>query len=188
MSDICFDIIRRANSTAYQYGDLVAPATPNGHVYECTTAGTSDSSPPTFNTGAGSATTDGSVVWTERNPSGITVTLPCTFSANPRYGEYKRKKKYAQPMSWSECGDLYVYDKGLTARSTRELTFSNMLTVDLGKLNDFIDIVRGAKFAFNFYDEVGTAHKSVILNPDEITSAPVAYGFEGEITLEVLLL
>ena len=40
----------RANSTAYDVGDIYAPATPNNHIYACTVAGTSAGTPPTFTT------------------------------------------------------------------------------------------------------------------------------------------
>ena len=48
-------------------GDRVEPSTPNGYVYECTTAGTTHASTePTWpTTGIGSSTvSDGTVVWT----------------------------------------------------------------------------------------------------------------------------
>jgi len=48
----------RANSTAYAVGDMYIPATPNDHIYVCTIAGTSNATPPTFNT-AGSTFADG---------------------------------------------------------------------------------------------------------------------------------
>lgn len=54
-----------ATSTAYSLGDRVEPTTPNGYVYECTTAGTSDSSEPTWPTSAiGDTVADNTVVWT----------------------------------------------------------------------------------------------------------------------------
>lgn len=52
-------------STAYSLNDIIIPATPNGHIYICTTAGTTGASEPTFNTGAGSTTNDNTAVWTE---------------------------------------------------------------------------------------------------------------------------
>lgn len=52
-------------STSYSLDDVVIPTTPNGHKYKCTTAGTSDSSEPTWPTGSGGTVGDGSVVWTE---------------------------------------------------------------------------------------------------------------------------
>lgn len=64
----------RQNSTPYAVGDYVKVATassPDGtyadyenRIYKCTTAGTSDSSEPTFDTGEGNTTNDNSVVWT----------------------------------------------------------------------------------------------------------------------------
>jgi len=71
----------RADSTAYQAGDasLTAPdfirvATAGGtaqeqyenRIYECTTAGTSAGTPPTFDTTVGNTTVDGTVTWTCR--------------------------------------------------------------------------------------------------------------------------
>lgn len=55
-----------AATTAYSLNDRVEPTTPNGYVYECTTAGTSAGSEPTWpTTGIGSSTvSDGTVVWT----------------------------------------------------------------------------------------------------------------------------
>lgn len=54
----------RANSTAYALGASIIPATPNGYRYECTTAGTSGGSIPTYGTTLGGTTTDGTVTWT----------------------------------------------------------------------------------------------------------------------------
>lgn len=55
-----------AATTAYTVGQRVEPTTPNGYVYECTTAGTTAGSEPTWpTTGIGSSTvSDGTVVWT----------------------------------------------------------------------------------------------------------------------------
>lgn len=53
----------RVDSTAYAVGDTILAS---AVVYQCTTAGTSDSSAPTFSTAAGTTTTDGTAVWTSR--------------------------------------------------------------------------------------------------------------------------
>jgi hypothetical protein len=55
-------------STAYTLGQFVVPTagTENGFRYECTTAGTSGSSQPTWKTTEGETNTDGTVVWTCR--------------------------------------------------------------------------------------------------------------------------
>lgn len=59
------DATARASSTAYQVGDIVRPATANGHIYKAVVAGTSAGSAPTFTTTGGRETADGSVVWVE---------------------------------------------------------------------------------------------------------------------------
>jgi len=56
-----------AASTAYAVGDKVVPTTKNGNIYECTTAGTSGTTEPTWPTTEGATVTDGSVVWTCRS-------------------------------------------------------------------------------------------------------------------------
>lgn len=59
----------RANSTAYAVGEIVRPATANGHVWRCVVAGTSTSAEPgamtTFSGAPGQSVTDGSVTWAE---------------------------------------------------------------------------------------------------------------------------
>jgi len=55
----------RKPSSPYVVGQMVLPDVANGHVYKCTTGGTSAATPITWSTGAGSPTTDGSVTWTE---------------------------------------------------------------------------------------------------------------------------
>lgn len=52
-------------STAYSLGQLIEPTTPNTYKYRCTTAGTSDSSEPSWPTvSIGSTVVDGTCVWT----------------------------------------------------------------------------------------------------------------------------
>ena len=55
-------------STAYALGDVVVPTAglENGFRYECTTAGTSGGSAPTWSTVEGATTTDNTVTWTTR--------------------------------------------------------------------------------------------------------------------------
>jgi len=45
-------------------GDLRRPTEPNGYLYRCTTAGTTDSAEPSWNATPGGTTTDGSATWT----------------------------------------------------------------------------------------------------------------------------
>ena len=54
------------SNTDYSLGTIVRPTTPNDHVYECTTAGTSGTTEPVWPTTEGATVQDGSVVWTCR--------------------------------------------------------------------------------------------------------------------------
>ena len=52
-------------TTAYVLGDWVVPTTPNGFIYKCTTAGTSDGSEPSpWSVIVGGTESDATVVWT----------------------------------------------------------------------------------------------------------------------------
>ena len=53
-----------AASTAFQLDDLVLPASPNGYYYQCTQAGVSGSTPPTWPTQTNQVVNDGTVQWT----------------------------------------------------------------------------------------------------------------------------
>jgi hypothetical protein len=63
----------RISLHAYAQGAFVAPATPNGYRYECTTAGTSGVSAPGWTPTPGATITDGTCVWTCRK---YEITLP----------------------------------------------------------------------------------------------------------------
>ena len=54
-----------ASETSKEVGDLVVPTTPNGHYYECTTAGDTGTTEPTWPED-GSTVSDGSAVWTDK--------------------------------------------------------------------------------------------------------------------------
>jgi hypothetical protein len=54
-----------AESVAATAGQYVSPTTANGHLYVCTTAGTTGTTQPTWPTGIGSTVVDGTVTWTE---------------------------------------------------------------------------------------------------------------------------
>lgn len=49
-------------------GDTVIPTVPNGHLYRCTTPGTTAGTDPVWPTGSGATVTDGTAVWTEATP------------------------------------------------------------------------------------------------------------------------
>jgi hypothetical protein len=59
--------------TAYSLNAYVLPTTKNGYRYKCTTAGTSDSSEPTWPTTIGATVNDNTAVWT---CEAVTSTIP----------------------------------------------------------------------------------------------------------------
>jgi hypothetical protein len=52
-----------ASGTAYAYGAVVIPPTPNGFLYRCVAAGTSGGSPPSFPTTVGQTVADNTAEW-----------------------------------------------------------------------------------------------------------------------------
>lgn len=64
-----------AASTAYTVGQEVVPtaASDTGYIYECTTAGTSAASEPSWSSTVGGTVTDGSVTWTVRRITRIGI-------------------------------------------------------------------------------------------------------------------
>ena len=94
-----------AASTSYAVGDIVIPSTANGYTYECTTAGTSDSSEPTWGTTVGGTTTDNTVTWTCRAQAVWTTYKIATWTcrAQPQW------KAVNQTGCWKRVYDGEVY-------------------------------------------------------------------------------
>lgn len=63
-------------STAVTSGQYTVPATLNGRLYKCTTAGTTGSGEPTWPVTAGGTVTDGTAVWTEQTTAIYAGTIP----------------------------------------------------------------------------------------------------------------
>ncbi len=130
----------RANSTAYAVGDIVRPASGNGHLYRCIVAGTSAGSPPTFPTVSGQIVTDNTVTWAEIG-RGLTV-FDCadpqwtgaTFSC--RYGVVARSTGTAgtSPLLWL----LEAMDDTLTTPQDVSVS-NNDFTIQLGSLGLYND-------------------------------------------------
>ena len=189
MANIFFDIKLYSTGDAYIYGDLVKPATTNGKVYMCSVGGTSGTAAPAWSTVAGSTVTDGEVEWTEYTPANATYATSLTFQYQPKNeGGYVRHKQYLQPISYSEGGDVYVYDKGLSARETRSVSINTPSTTEHAALNSFIGLVRGSRFKFLFSDENAATHTAIIANANDIVSSPLMSGYESDIDIELILL
>lgn len=63
-------------STAVALNAYTVPATLNGRLYKCTTAGTTGSGEPTWPVTAGGTVTDGTAVWTEQTTAIYAGTIP----------------------------------------------------------------------------------------------------------------
>lgn len=74
-------------STAYTTSDYVIPTTPNSRFYQCTTAGTSDSSEPTWPTTTGQTVVDATVTWTDMGL--ITCVVDTDYTLVTRLGAIK---------------------------------------------------------------------------------------------------
>jgi len=71
-----------AASTAYNVGQTIAPSSANGHIYQCTVAGTSGAAPPSTWPTDGSTFTDGGVTWQDMGTQTTINTTSLTFDSN----------------------------------------------------------------------------------------------------------
>lgn len=117
----------RANSTSYAIGDFMVVATGSGHgsfpqegrIYECTTAGTSDGTAPTFSTSIDATTADGTVVWTAREAWSRPGTIDTVTSGTViRLADEALVSGYAD--NWFRGGVLR-WDTGANAGAAREI-------------------------------------------------------------------
>lgn len=96
--------------TTYSLYDVVRPPGENtGHIYTATTAGTSDSTRPTFPTTTGGTVTDGTVVWTEDTPTFETTYTTLAIEI----GVYLYQKRGADgAVAFGENGVQRSFEKG----------------------------------------------------------------------------
>lgn len=84
-------------STPVSSGDTIVPATPNGRLYKCTTAGTTASGEPTWPTTDGATVADGTAVWTEQT----TAIEAGTFTEVANAGAYTRPTLNPSTANWA---------------------------------------------------------------------------------------
>ena len=85
-----------ARNTAVVLGDTLIPATPNGRIYRCTTAGTTGGSEPTWPTTDNGTVNDGTAVWTE-----ATSFLDAGIITEAAGGSYARVTVAASLAAWA---------------------------------------------------------------------------------------
>lgn len=88
-------------SAAVTTGQTTVPATLNGHMYRCTTAGTTGSGEPSWPTTSGGTVTDGTAVWTEMLPDFRGNTGNLTEVSG---GAYARFNLAPSAANWSSTG------------------------------------------------------------------------------------
>jgi hypothetical protein len=132
-------------STGYSLGDVVVPTTglENGFRYDCTTAGTSDASEPTWPTAEGETVADGTVVWT------------C------RYGNHLGSGANGATLSFTSLDKLIDLVRGgkpdmllMSRRSRRKLAAlaraaGSNLQVGQGRLGELLELYNGIPVAIS---------------------------------------
>ena len=117
--------------TAYSLGDHVKPSTPNNYYYECTTAGTSGGTEPTWGTTEGGTTADGTIIWT------------CRVDPTDKYGVIEHTEIFE---------DIYPHREGtISAVNGGDITKFTDSGMDFN-LNDYLLSGVTAKLHFNSGD------------------------------------
>lgn len=154
-----------AVSTAYSVGATVIPATPNGRIYKCTTAGTSSSTAPTWPTTAGGTVTDGTVVWTEQT----TAMLAGTFT-EASYTGYARVSLTSSLANWAG-----TQGAGTTVASTGTSgATSNNAAITFGAPTSTQAGVVAAMFLADASTSGNILFWGVLTNPQSISSGATA--------------
>jgi hypothetical protein len=115
-------------STPYVLNDQVIPATGEaGHVYVCTTAGTSGSSAPAWPTAAAGTVTDGgTLVWTEMTTLLKTGTFTAGTFVEASYTGYARVAVTASLANWASTQGNTSASTGITGVT------SNLTQINFG--------------------------------------------------------
>lgn len=142
----------RANSTPYTLGQYYLPATPNGYVYKCSTAGTSAASPPSFSTTMGATFTDGTATFrvvgitaalTEdtnfiASGGGITLdaTVPNIYDGENVLVSYTKKASDAVEALLNSAQEYELFFDGVNDARSGKSTTVHAFRVKLGAAKD----------------------------------------------------
>jgi hypothetical protein len=125
---------------AYLVGEIVRPTSPDGHAFECTVAGNSDSSEPSpwnESAGGGSTTTDDGVTWTDlginpplyESPNVGFISLPTVWSVSKVVTQFDFYVPLASPN-----GHVYEATTGGTADTVEPTWPTDRTTVADGSV------------------------------------------------------
>lgn len=88
-------------SRAAETGTVVTPTSENGYFFECSTAGTTATGEPTWNTTSGATTSDGTAVWTARRAYTLTGSITGVVS-DTQFVDSSRN----EPANWWRAGKI----------------------------------------------------------------------------------
>jgi hypothetical protein len=174
--------IRWVASTAYNLGDVTRPVTANSHLYQCTTAGTTGSSQPTWPTSAGTVT-DGTAVWTDLGTSATAayVSAPSTatntgvtvnfgrFQATQSFTTFKRHHILTSDGGTPSTGADAAAGTSPSGVSTTGSDHSFTVNITSGT-----SPASGQMFHSNMAQNAGTFH--VIMNAGNAAAAALMAG------------
>lgn len=156
---------------AYILGDTVRPSVANNYFYECTTAGTSGGSAPTWPTTLGTTVNDGSVVWTC-----VLDEWEHTFKFDSQDAGNVKWLSWAKYMPKKDGGA--ATDLGEIYRDCKLVGSSFALTADR-PLQTRLDIL-GRSFTLAHAADTWVFKNS---NYEDYTSIPIGAHTSGSITL-----
>ena len=157
-------------STAVTLGQTTVPATHNGRMYRCSTAGTTGASEPTWPTTDNGTVTDGTAVWTEMTTDFKTYSSVVS-NAEVSGGSYARVSVNATTANFAATNG-----SGSTANpsaGTSDATSNNVAVTYAAPTSDWGVI--GASFML---DGSGNAHQwSILTTPKTVSNGADAPSF-----------
>lgn len=162
-----------AATTAKTLNSFVVPATPNGHYYRCTVAGTTGSSNPTWPTN-GTTVTDGTVTWVDMGL--IEMTLNTDYDVHYRLGMLR-------PLTGGaiDAGDVLLVDYDHSAVSGKRIRGATQPTIKARLVLDGQNFVDGKDNRVEIYEAQLKPTSAVDFLADDFT----ALSLEGTLVTPV---
>lgn len=128
----------RANSTAYNLGDVYRPSATNGFMYRCVVAGTSAAAPPTFATVLGTTYADGTATFECVGSGACTFTCSDPTWASATFGPCRYAVLSDRQTGVTTTEPLLCYVDFLSDKTGGGGSFTVNLSTTQGVLTYFI--------------------------------------------------